>query len=76
MAVVFTFTAILLTAATVIVSGSPATLTLERAFPTNHGIELSQLKARDWLRHRRLQSSSNGVADFAVHGTFDPFQVG
>lgn len=77
MAVVFIFTAILLTAATVIVSGSPATLTLERAFPTNHGIELNQLKARDLLRHGRfLQSSSNGVVDFAVHGTFDPFQVG
>lgn len=77
MAVVFIFTAMLLTAATVIVSGSPATLTLERAFPTNHGIELNQLKARDLLRHGRfLQSSSNGVVDFAVHGTFDPFQVG
>jgi len=77
MAVVFIFTAMLLTAATVAFSGSPATLTLERAFPTNHGIELNQLKARDLLRHGRfLQSSSNGVADFAVHGTFDPFQVG
>ncbi|MCI55341.1 aspartic proteinase-like protein 2-like, partial [Trifolium medium] len=46
MAVIFIFTAAFLTAATVI-SGSPATLTLERAFPSNHGIELNQLKARD-----------------------------
>ncbi|XP_057456548.1 aspartic proteinase 36-like [Lotus japonicus] len=65
-------------AAAAVFSGSPATLNLERAFPTNHGVELSQLRARDMLRHRRmlLQSSNNGVADFSVQGTFDPFQVG
>ena len=56
--------------------GSPASLTLERAFPTNHGVELSQLRARDALRHRRMLQSSNGVVDFSVQGTFDPFQVG
>ncbi|KAG4978616.1 hypothetical protein AAZX31_13G302500 [Glycine max] len=56
--------------------GSPASLTLERAFPTNHTVELSQLRARDALRHRRMLQSSNGVVDFSVQGTFDPFQVG
>ncbi|XP_057728624.1 aspartic proteinase 36 [Arachis stenosperma] len=67
----------LLGVATAAVGGSPATLSLERAFPTNHGVELSQLRARDMLRHRRmLQSTNNGVIDFQVQGTFDPFQVG
>ncbi|KAG5140829.1 hypothetical protein JHK84_034597 [Glycine max] len=59
-----------------VAGGSPATLTLERAFPTNHGVELSQLRARDELRHRRMLQSSSGVVDFSVQGTFDPFQVG
>ncbi|KAL5081848.1 hypothetical protein RYX36_010269 [Vicia faba] len=75
MAVVFVILLVMLTAATVI-SGSPVTLTLERAFPTNHGVEMNQLRARDLLRHRRILQSSNGVVDFDVHGTFDPFQVG
>ncbi|CAJ2660097.1 unnamed protein product [Trifolium pratense] len=73
-AVIFILTAAFLS--TAVISGSPATLTLERAFPTNHGIELNQLKARDLLRNRRILQSSNGVVDFDVHGTFDPFQVG
>lgn len=64
---------------------SPATATavlpLERAFPTsNGGVELSQLKARDRVRHGRMlqqqQSFSNGVVDFSVEGTYDPFLVG
>ncbi|XP_047168029.1 aspartic proteinase 36 [Vigna umbellata] len=57
-------------------AGSPVSLPLERAFPTNHGVELSQLRARDALRHRRMLQSSNGVVDFPVQGTYDPFQVG
>ncbi|KAK7267986.1 hypothetical protein RIF29_20668 [Crotalaria pallida] len=60
----------------VVVSGSPATLKLERAFASNHGVELSQLRARDLFRHRRMLQSSNGVVDFSVQGTFNPFQVG
>lgn len=59
-----------------VAAGSPASLTLERAFPTNHGVELSQLRARDAARHRRILQSSNGVVDFPVQGTYDPFQVG
>ena len=67
--------AVLLSVA-MLVCGFPATLTLERAFPTNHGVELNQLKARDRIRHGRMLQSSNGVIDFPVEGTFDPFQVG
>lgn len=62
------------------VEGKPLTMNLERAFPTSHGVELSQLKARDRLRHGRLLQQSytppNGVVDFSVDGTFDPFLVG
>ncbi|GMP99426.1 hypothetical protein CsSME_00046896 [Camellia sinensis var. sinensis] len=54
----------------------PATLTLERAFPTSHGVELNRLIARDRLRHDRILQSSSGVADFPVEGTYDPFLVG
>lgn len=65
--------------AAVVLCGFPATLTLERAFPVNHRIELSQLRDRDSLRHRRIlqqQSSSGGVVDFPVEGTYDPYRVG
>lgn len=68
--------ALLLVVAAEVAAGSPASLTLERAFPTNHGVELSQLRARDALRHRRILQSSNGVVDLSVQGTYDPFQVG
>ncbi|PON49710.1 Aspartic peptidase, partial [Trema orientale] len=69
--------ATLLQAAAVLYS-FPATMTLERAFPTNHGVELSQLRARDSIRHgRALQSTGGGgVIDFPVGGTFNPFLVG
>lgn len=63
----------------VVMCGFPATtMTLERAFPTNHGVhELGQLRARDRIRHgRMLQSSNGGVIDFPVGGTFNPFLVG
>ncbi|KAJ9540511.1 hypothetical protein OSB04_027017 [Centaurea solstitialis] len=58
--------------------GFPATLTLERAFPVNHRIDLSQLRDRDGLRHRRILQSSpaGGVVDFPVEGTYDPYRVG
>jgi len=71
-AAVFLFAAALLSA----VEGSPVTLTLERAFPSNHGVELSHLRARDSLRHRRMLQSTNYVVDFPVKGIFDPSQVG
>lgn len=77
MAGAFLVSVVLLLSAAAAVAGSPATLNLERAFPTNHGVELSHLRARDMFRHRRMLSeSSNGVVDFSVQGTFDPYQVG
>ncbi|GMP98910.1 hypothetical protein CsSME_00046612 [Camellia sinensis var. sinensis] len=69
------FSAVVFPAA-VVLCGFPATLTLERAFPTSHGVELSRLIARDRLRHDRILQSSSGVADFPVEGTYDPFLVG
>ncbi|KAK2448875.1 aspartic proteinase [Trifolium repens] len=66
------FTAAILTAAA-FTSASPLTLTLERAFPTNHGMDLDQLKARDMLRHGRLlRSSSGAVGYFIINGTIIP----
>jgi hypothetical protein len=69
---IFMFTAAILTAAA-FTSASPLTLTLERAFPTNHGMDLDQLRARDMLRHGRLLRSSSGAVDFFhVSGTIIP----
>ncbi|KAK7261271.1 hypothetical protein RIF29_27580 [Crotalaria pallida] len=78
MAAVFLITAAVVVAAAVVGGSPPATLTLERAFATNHGVEMSELRARDLVRHRRMlqQSSNGGVIDFPVQGTFNPFEVG
>lgn len=54
----------------------PASLTLERAFPVNHRIELGELKNRDGLRHRRMLQGLPDVVDFPVEGTYDPYRVG
>ncbi|CAL1404122.1 unnamed protein product [Linum trigynum] len=56
----------------------PAALSLERGIPQpSRRVGLGQLSARDSVRHRRmLQSTSGGVVDFPVQGTFDPFLVG
>ncbi|KAG9456828.1 hypothetical protein H6P81_001336 [Aristolochia fimbriata] len=51
----------------------PATLKLERAFPVKGNVELSHLRARDRARHGRLLQ---GVVDFPVEGSADPFTVG
>ncbi|KAG6744138.1 hypothetical protein POTOM_052848 [Populus tomentosa] len=47
-------------------------LQLERAFPlNNHGLELSQLRARDRRRHARLlQGFVGGVVGFSDHRSF------
>ncbi|XP_062105194.1 aspartic proteinase 36-like [Humulus lupulus] len=74
-AILIAVAAVLLPAA-VVLCDFPATLMLERAFPSNHGIQLSQLVARDRLRHGRVLQSLDGVVDFRVEGTFDPFVVG
>ncbi|KAI3511865.1 hypothetical protein L1887_19025 [Cichorium endivia] len=70
--------AVLLQAAFVL-SGFPTTLTLERAFPTNHLVELNELRNRDSFRHPRIlqqQSSVASVVNFPVQGTYDPYRVG
>ncbi|XP_031264704.1 aspartic proteinase-like protein 2 [Pistacia vera] len=59
-----------------VLSHFPTTLTLERAIPPSHQLQLAQLIARDRKRHGRLLQSSGGVVDFPVAGTFDPFLVG
>ncbi|KAL5740704.1 hypothetical protein ACOSP7_029586 [Xanthoceras sorbifolium] len=52
-------------------------LPLERAFPLNQTLELSQLRARDRVRHARiLQGVVGGVVDFSVEGSSDPLLVG
>ncbi|KAL7618085.1 hypothetical protein Lser_V15G03850 [Lactuca serriola] len=61
------------------VLGFPATLKLERSFPTNHGIELKQLTERDGLRHHRIlhqYTDPNVVVGFGVYGTYDRFDAG
>ncbi|XP_040993097.1 aspartic proteinase 36-like [Juglans microcarpa x Juglans regia] len=69
--------AVALLPAALVMCGFPATLKLERAFPVGQRVELSELRARDMARHgRMLQSSSDGVIDFPVQGTYDPYIVG
>lgn len=58
-------------------AASPVTLTLERAFPSNHGVQLNELKALDSFRHRsRFLQSTNYVVDFPVKGSFDTTKAG
>lgn len=64
----------LVAAAAVEGGGVPArVLTLERAFPANETVELEVLKARDRARHARILQ---GVVDFTVLGTSDPYLAG
>ncbi|KAH9734607.1 eukaryotic aspartyl protease family protein [Citrus sinensis] len=48
-------------------------LPLERAFPLNQPVQLSQLRARDRVRHSRILQ---GVVEFPVQGSSDPFLIG
>lgn len=68
--------AVLLLLVAAVMGHFPVTLTLERAIPASHKVELSQLIARDRVRHGRLLQSAAGVVDFSVEGTYDPFVVG
>ena len=68
--------AILMSAAVALCGSFPTTLVLERAFPVDHRVPLSQLRARDRVRHGRMLQTTIGIADFPVEGTFDPFRVG
>ncbi|KAK9079090.1 hypothetical protein SSX86_000760 [Deinandra increscens subsp. villosa] len=63
----------------VLICSSPVSFKLERAFPHDHVVELSQIRDRDDLRHSRfLQQASpaKDVIDFPLKGTFDPYRVG
>lgn len=62
----------------VVYCGFPASLlTLERAFPAEQRVDLDVLRARDRARHARiLQGVVDGVVDFAVDGTSDPYLAG
>lgn len=65
-------------------AGPAKILTLERAFPLDESVELSELRGRDRVRHARIllgggggrQSSVGGVVDFPVQGSSDPYLVG
>lgn len=72
-------------AAAITAFASPAKiLPLQRAFPLDEPVELSELRARDSIRHARIllgrgggrQSSIDGVVNFPVQGSSDPFLVG
>ncbi|CAN1252738.1 Aspartic proteinase 39 [Linum perenne] len=74
--VVVVVVVVLLAVAVVAVAAFPATLQLERGIPLpSRKVGLSQLSARDSVRHRRI-SAAGGVVDFSVQGTFNPFLVG
>ncbi|KAM7496847.1 hypothetical protein LguiA_021261 [Lonicera macranthoides] len=54
----------------------PAAMTLQRAFPVSHPVELSQLRARDRSRHDRMLQPFGSFIDFPVNGTYNPFVAG
>ncbi|KAM7257755.1 hypothetical protein ACFE04_013496 [Oxalis oulophora] len=71
-------TAVFLSTALLVNAAFPQILNLERSIPPTHQMKLSQLRLRDRLRHGRLllHSRLNGVVDFPLDGTYDPFIVG
>ncbi|KAL8130106.1 hypothetical protein V2J09_019261 [Rumex salicifolius] len=66
----------LLPSAPPVLGGFPTTLTLQRAFPIDKRVRVSQLRTHDRVRHGRILQSVNGVVDFPVYGTYDPYLVG
>ncbi|XP_010242907.1 PREDICTED: aspartic proteinase-like protein 2 isoform X2 [Nelumbo nucifera] len=58
----------------VVYCGFPKSLKLERAFPVDQRVELSEFRARDRVRHRRILQG--GIVDFPVEGTYNPYTVG
>ncbi|PNX62876.1 hypothetical protein L195_g053218, partial [Trifolium pratense] len=64
-AIIFVFTAAILTTA----AATPLVFMLERTFPSNHGIDLDQLRERDASWHGRTLMSSDGVVAFHLYGT-------
>lgn len=79
MPVTLAFFGIVLLQGMAVVCSFPGTLKLERAFSHDDAVELSVIRNRDDLRHRRLlqQDSTNDDAiDFTLQGTYDPYRVG
>ena len=68
--------AVLLPVAVVLCGFQAKTMKLDRAFPTNHGVQINQLRARDTIRHGRTLQSSDAAIDFPVGGTVNPYLVG
>ncbi|KAK4272800.1 hypothetical protein QN277_021306 [Acacia crassicarpa] len=68
----------LLLLVSLVYSGLPRSfLSLERAIPLGHPVELEVLRARDRARHARiLKGVVGGVVDFSVEGTSDPYATG
>ena len=64
---------ILLAAVAVVCDGGATVLSLTRAFPVNKTVKVEILKARDRVRHARVLQ---GVVDFDVFGTSDPYYGG
>nr|KAJ0224914.1 hypothetical protein LSAT_V11C100040930 [Lactuca sativa] len=71
---------VVLLQAVVVLSAFPATFTLEKAFPVNSRIELSELRKRDSLRHGRMMLqkdiSPRGIIEFAAEGSYDAHVAG
>ena len=55
---------------------TPMSFRLERAFPVNNKIPISELRERDTIRHRRLLKQSDVVVDFPLKGDSDPYNIG
>ena len=70
---------VMLLQAAIFVCGIQTTLKLKSSFPMNHGIELSKLRDRDTLRHRRIllkHSCQRGVLQSPIYGNYDQHLVG
>lgn len=81
LAPILALVAVLMSQSVVYCGDLPATtttfLSLHRAFPPTHRVQLDRLRARDRVRHGRLlQNVVGGVADFSVEGSSDPYLVG
>lgn len=74
----FLLLALIMASARVSVVECATVLTLERAFPAHHRLDIDSVRARDRLRHSRLLQGlgASGVVDFSVQGSADPLLIG
>ncbi|KAL9244567.1 hypothetical protein vseg_018334 [Gypsophila vaccaria] len=54
----------------------PKALALDRALPSTQRVPLSQLRARDRIRHGRLLGAVDGAVDFLLGGTYHSYRAG